>query len=269
MKTLLVLLICLLSVTYVKGQVTLDKHYDNSCVSTKINAVDYKLFLMDVDQNQCRIYNTDHSHYKTINLSVPANMYLYDVRFVTEDLFHPDSKIELLYVYYEYIITSISEETGYYKYYTKLINEDGVVYLDAPGGLYSYMYLMGDKDYRLFLYSYDYSTYPYAMWTDLYKVPGIPHFLNSDDNLLKSGVMENAYPNPAKEFTTIGYALPEGVFEANLSIYTMGGKQISTYKVDKNFKNIRIQTGTLLPGNYLYYIETETQKSEAKKLIIH
>lgn len=263
---ILILLLVALSHTG-KAQVTLDKSYNHSCISTKINETDYKYYLMDTELKQCRIYNLDHSLFKTINLSIPNNMYLYDIRFVTQNLFDLDDKIELLYVYYEYIITSIANNTGYYKYYTKIINENGNVLLNSPGTLYSYMYLINDTDYRLFLYSYDYSITNYKIWTDIYKVPGTPYFLKAKGETT-SAVLSDAYPNPSREIATIAYELPTGIFEAELNVYDMGGKKVAGYRVDRNFSDLQIPTGSLLPGNYLYYIEAQGARSEAKKLIV-
>lgn len=250
------------------AQITLDKHYDHSCVSTKINATDYKLFLMDDVQNQCRIYNLDNSLYKTISLAIPTGMYLYDVRFVSQDLFDLNDKIELLYIYYEYVETNATTQTGYYNYFTKIVDEDGKVLLSQDGGLYSYMYKVGDDDYRLFIYSYDYSTWPYDTNTDIYELPGYPYFLSLSDVSSRSSSVGDAYPNPAAEYATIGYELPPGVMEADLRLYNMSGKQVSNYRIDRNFSSLRIQTGSLLPGEYIYRIENEGSLSPSKQIII-
>lgn len=260
--------ILLLLATTLTAQITLDKHYGNSCVSTKINATDYKLFAMDDVNNECRIYNLDHSLYKTIDLTIPSGKYLYDVRFVTQDLFNTNNKIELLYVYYDYVETDATTQTGYYNYYTRVIDEDGGVLLNKDGGLYSSLYKIADEEYRLFIYSYDYSSWPYESNTDIYKLGGYPHFLASTEVTERSASIENAYPNPASEYATIGYALPDGVREANLNIYSMSGKQVGSFRVDRQFTSLRIPTGSFLPGEYLYRIETEDNASSSKQILI-
>lgn len=241
-----------------------EKTYNYICSSTMINETDYKLFAMDMTLNKCRIYNTDHSVYKTISLSIPSGMYLYDVRFVTENLFDLDAGIELLYVYYEYVSTG----DGYYDYYTKVINEDGTEILSVDGGLYSYMYRINATDYRLFIYSYDYSSWPYDMTTNIYELPGYPYLLKSDEVEYKSASIGDAYPNPASQFVTVDYALPQGVSEANLMIYNVGGALVKDYRVDRAFNSLRLDAGQLLPGTYLYYIESNGEKSNSKQLII-
>lgn len=268
MKRLSLFLILSIIVLSAKAVITPEKTFNYICSSTMLNETDYKFFIMDIEQNQCRLYNTDYSLYKTINLNVPSGMYLYDVRFVTENLFDLDEGIELLYVYYEYVVTDATAGTGYYDYYTKVVNEDGSEIISVDGGLYSYMYRINATDYRLFIYSYDYSSWPYDMKTNIYELPGYPYLLKNAEVSSKSASIGDAYPNPASNFVTVDYALPLGVSEANLMIFDMGGALMKTYRVDKNFNSLQLNAGTLLPGSYLYFIDSEGQKSESKQLII-
>ncbi len=266
-KTTLYLLLLLVGLS-VQATITPEKTYNYICSSTMLNETDSKLFAMDATLNKCRIYNTDHSIYKTISLTIPSGMYLYDIRFVTENLFDLDAGIELLYVYYEYVVTDATTGDGYYKYYTKAIEEDGTEIFLVEGGLYSYMYRTNVTDYRMFIYSYDYSSWPYDMKTSIFKLSGYPYLLKSDEISSKSARIGDAYPNPASNFVTVDYSLPEGVSAASLKIYTMNGSLIKSYNVDKTFKSLRLDAATLLPGSYLYNIESEGQRSKSKQLII-
>jgi hypothetical protein len=130
------------------------------------------------------------------------------------------------------------------------------------------MYRIDATDFRMFIYSYDYSSWPYDMKTSIFELPGYPFLLKSDEVSSKSASIGDAYPNPANNFVTVEYSLPEGVSAASLKIYTMSGSLMKSYNVDKTFKSLRLDAATLLPGSYLYYIESEGQKSESKQLII-
>lgn len=110
------------------GQLSLDKTFNYSTNITKINSATYKYFLMDVSSAQCRIYNLDFSLYKTINLSIPGGKWFYDVRFVSEDLFNDDSKIEVLYTFYTWV-AALGSVPEHYIYHTKVVSEDGSVLL--------------------------------------------------------------------------------------------------------------------------------------------
>lgn len=52
-----ILLLILPFVQYVSGQMTPEKVYDYSLTSTRISGSEYKYYLMDVGNSQCRIYN--------------------------------------------------------------------------------------------------------------------------------------------------------------------------------------------------------------------
>ena len=59
------IIICL-AIT-VSGQLTLEQTYNYSVGVVKLETFGYKYFLMDVPNSQCRIYNMDHSLFKSIN----------------------------------------------------------------------------------------------------------------------------------------------------------------------------------------------------------
>ena len=244
------------------GQISLEKTFNFSTNVTKINETTYKYFLMDVPNAQTRIYNLDFSVYKTINLPVPGGEWLYDVRFISENLFNDDAKLEILYTYYKWAVVGTS---GYYVYHTKVINEDGVELLDAPGALYSYVKEVSENEYGLFLYAYDLSVDPFIIWTNIYSLPGK---LFSIHQAKKSALSLNAYPNPASDFVNIDYTLPEGVSFANLHLIDALGREQGVYQLDGFTDHLRLQTSDFLAGTYLYYLESDGIKSETSMIII-
>lgn len=261
MKKLL-LIIGLIFYNYgINAQLSLEKvSFNYSANVTKINSTTYKYFIMDVPAEQCRIYNLDASLYKTINLAVPEGEWLYDVKFVSEELFNSDTKIEVLYTYYKWV-----EDPGYYIYHTKVVNEDGVLLLDEPGALYSYIKEVSENVYSLFLYAYDLSVDPINVWTNIYRLPGVP---NNIDETKKSSFSIDAYPNPAGQYVNLDYMLPFGVSKANLHILDSSGNEREVYQVDGFTNHIRLATQDYLPGIYFYFIENEGKRSETQKLII-
>jgi hypothetical protein len=120
MKSILTFAVLLLIYTAGNAQVSLEKKYDYSTSVVEFETLGFKYFLMDVPNGQCRIYNPDHSLFKTINCNVPAGFYLYDIKFLSEKLFDSDAGIELLCTFYKY-----NETLQYYEYDSKIINEDG------------------------------------------------------------------------------------------------------------------------------------------------
>src|SRR5690606_10481592 len=143
------------------AQDTLEKKYDYSTSVVEFETLGYKYYLMDVPNGQCRLYNTDHSLFKTINCNVPVNFYLYDVTFLSEKLFDNDSGIELLYTFYRY-----NASPEYYEYDSKIINEDGSQFTFIDGALYNHINKTGENTYKLFSYCYDFSVFPETVWTN-------------------------------------------------------------------------------------------------------
>src|SRR5210317_1798820 len=83
MKTSIITFTALFLGIFLQAQVTLEKTYNYSGTLTAIDSNEYKYFVMDVPMKQCRIYNEDHSLFKTINLTVPEGYFLYDIKFVS------------------------------------------------------------------------------------------------------------------------------------------------------------------------------------------
>jgi len=246
------------------GQLSLEQSYAYSANVTKINSTTFKYFIMDVPAAQCRIYNLDYSLYKTINLPIPGGEWLYDIRFVSEDLFNEDSKIELLYTYYKWI-AQVSGVPGYYIYHSKVISEDGVVLHDEPGALYSYVKEVSENKYSLFLYVYDLSLSPIKIWTKIYSLPGIPNII---DETKKTSFSIESYPNPAGQYVNVDYSLPPDISMANLHIIDSSGKESGVYIVDGFTNHLRLNTEDFFPGVYFYFLENDGERSETKKLII-
>uniref|UniRef100_UPI0025EB7E7B T9SS type A sorting domain-containing protein n=1 Tax=uncultured Chryseobacterium sp. TaxID=259322 RepID=UPI0025EB7E7B len=76
------------------------------------------------------------------------------------------------------------------------------------------------------------------------------------------------YPNPVSDYAYVelGFeGLREGAFEAEITVYDMGGRQLQTVKT-KN-KITKINTQQLVQGAYLVSVKTESGKTAGAKLI--
>ncbi len=248
----------------ISAQVTLDKRYDYSTSIVKLENSGYKYYLMDVTAVQCRIYNPDHSLYKTINCPVPSGCYLYDIKFVSENLFDTDAGIELAYIYYKYIPT---QSSYYYEYDGKIINEDGSVITSIDGALYMYINKVAESKYQLFAYCYDFSVLPEKIWTNIYNVPGT----SVSASLLKNGTPEillNAYPNPGNETVKITYSLPENISTGTFHLVDQTGKALKALMVDNHIDHLDLDVSEFSSGMYFYFIEYNNIRTPSKKLIV-
>lgn len=242
------LFLFVLFLLHVHAQVNLEKSTTESTWIAQLQNSGYKYFSMDVTNNQCKIYNLDFSPWKTIALSIPTGYTLYDVQFVSENLFSTDGQIGLAYMYYQY--NSVQQ---YYTYGVKIIKEDGTVLVTSDGAAYMYTISTGENGTKFLVYLFDYSTWPYFIGTEIYSVPGnlvgqqsvSPENLNAD---------RYAYPNPAGSSITIPIPQAPGDGQGALKIIDPRGSEISSVKLTKNQSEFRLNTTSFPRGNYHYLI---------------
>ncbi len=249
MKKVLLSTFVLLSII-VNGQITLEKTYDASGTFIKLPYSGDKFYIMDVVNNQCRIYNTDHTLWKTISLPVPANNYLYDVRFVSENMFTATNELCLAYVYYLYNATG-----DYYTFTAKIIKENGTVLLTIPGCQYLSAFTTSNSGAKLLTYSYDYSIALYTITTRVYNLPGI--ITSIEEPLMPGGEVKMlpAFPNPASSHIKIPYSLPEGIESGILRISDLNGRVVSTRQINNSVDHVTVQLHEFPSGVYIYIIE--------------
>jgi hypothetical protein len=263
MKTLAFSTLFFLAAIALQAQVTLDKKYDYSASVIKLETLGYKYYLMDVPLGQCRIYNTDHSLFKTINCNIPSGFYMYDIKFISERVFDTDPGIELLCTYYKY-----NTSKAYYEYNSKIINECGSALVTIDGSLYNYIIKTGETEYKLFSYCYDFSVSPEKVWTNIYSLPGSP-LVSAAINPDNHGILLNAFPNPASQSLKVAYILPENINQATLHLIDNSGKQVEQFVVDSHTDHLMLDVSLYQSGVYHYFIEYGNTKTLAKKLVVH
>lgn len=264
MKQILSTLILMFSIAAVYSQITLQKTYNYSTTVVKLETLGYKYYLMDVPNSQVRIYNMDHSLFKTINCSVPTGYYLAEIKYVSENLFNSDSQIELAYTYYKYVATPTSY---YYMYGAKVINETGTVLQPIDGAQYLYVNKTGDTEYKLFAYCFDYSVSPEKVWTNIYNISGIP-VISASISDKQQDVLLNAWPNPATEVIRLEYELPASVKSASLNVYDTSGRKVKNFAIDSHSDHIAMNVNDMAAGTYLYNIEYDNQRTISKKIVV-
>lgn len=262
MKNTISLMIAIFWFSGTMAQVTLEHTYNYSATVVKLETLGYKYYLMDVPREECRIYNLDHSVYKTISCTAPANCYLFDIKFLSEKLFDADAGIELLYSYYQYYSGG-----DYYDYDSRIINEDGSEIVFIDGALYNYINKTGDEDYKLFSYCYNFSSFPEVIWTNIYSLPGLP-VLNASLANNETNWLLTAFPNPTNKSVKLAYSLPENVFSATLYLIDNNGRPIDEFIVDTYSDHLDLDVSNFSSGVYFYFIETEGKRSATQKLIV-
>lgn len=249
--------------TPVFSQITFENNYPYSGTYTHLKYSGDKFFVMDVVSKQCRIYNTDHTIWKTVSLIVPANHTLYDIRYVSENLFTNDNSLSLAYTYYYLDLTNY-----YYTYYSKIIKENGVELLSLTGCMYLSVHQIDETDTKLLAYIYDYTVTPYTVQTRVYDLPGQLASSSEEKPGGTSWITSSLSPNPSKGFVTIKYALPDDTGKGEVIIIDLLGNIVKSQILTKNSGQVTINTSGLPKGNYLFYIKAEHYLSKTEKLII-
>ena len=264
MKQITFILIFLVAVVSgLKSQIIPEHTYVGvSAAYVNLPVAGYKYYVMDVPNSQCKLFNNDHSLWKTVNLSIPANYYLCDIQFVSENLFNTDNSIEMLYVSCKY-----NSSLAYYTYDTRIASESGTLLLSVPGGGYSYIY-PAQTGSKLHVWEYDFSVFPEKVNTLVFSIPGQVATSINDFPAVNQFSLRNAFPNPTSNTVTIPYNLPLNVNQAELKVYNVSGNLVKSFVVDHTFDNIVMQTNDLADGMYFYRIEAGEFKSQTYKLSV-
>jgi len=257
-STILLLLISFSSIAQVNFETTIN----NAVYYTNLEDAGDVYYGVDYTTNECQIYKSDYSLWKTISIVPPTNTTLYDVAYVTTKLFNGDSQVELLAVFSKYVMTS--DTSGYLVYSTKIINEAGVPFLTLEGAGYSTVYNLSNGQSKLLCFVYDFSVSPYTVTTNIYGIPGSVSSIPEQTGLF----LGNAFPNPASTQVNIPISPEFQDSSAKLTLLDVSGKVIKQTTIPPFQPMYLMQTHTLKGGTYFYYLEKGSRKSEVKKLVI-
>jgi hypothetical protein len=94
--------------------------------------------------------------------------------------------------------------------------------------------------------------------------------LKSEDQMFANDkiTVRNVYPNPANDFADIDYAFTGNVNDAKILIYNVLLSSVGDYELNKNEKQLRVQTSDMPSGVYYYQLMLEGKKVATKKLIV-
>jgi len=246
------------------SQISLDNTVSGAMYSVELEDVGKKYFVTDYLNNQCLIYNTNYSTYKTIDISVPALYWLYELAYVSTKVFDNDDEVELLAVYQSYVF--VTDTTGYYVYQIRVIDEDGSLMLDVPDGGFSTVISNGTNENKLLIFVYDFSISPYIVTTNIYSIYGFP--VSVPEELSVPGEL-NSYPNPARSQITIPYELDSSETNAWIIIRTANGVEVAKYQLNANSTKLNINVLGFSKGIYFYDLQSGNTSTQSGKFIVH
>jgi hypothetical protein len=76
-------------------------------------------------------------------------------------------------------------------------------------------------------------------------------------------------PNPSSGEAMVTYSLPSGIQSATISVFGMTGQLLQTYTVSNRSNSLRINSGNLPSGIYMYQLHTAGGVSEVRKMVVN
>jgi hypothetical protein len=264
MKKIINLAVLVLLTSNLFGQITLEHSYPNGKWQTsmvKLSNSGMKYQWVDVTAGQVKLYNLDHSLFKSMTFPVLTGKTGVWVLYVSETTFDLDAEVEFM-VYYQ-------DDGNWTNSVTKIINETGTVILDKASetpAMNSYT----DKIEAIFN-----TTSGTKMILDnhsgnaskVYSLPGTL-IATAIKNIDYNNSFLETYPNPAGNYIKLAYTLPTNIKKAKVSIYNIEGKIVKTYTIDNNYKELLIDTQEFSNGVYLCQINSNGMKISDTKFIV-
>ena len=163
MKTpFLCLLMLMLYSGHISGQISLESSYDGSVERIYLEFSGEKYYYLDAENKQVKLYNPDHSPWKSILLTAPDEAVIWFVDNVSEDQINNDSKLEIMYSFY---IEDGEDRT----YEERIINDEGTILLSVPNGYYAEVSEIPGADNKLVMYI---KGTP-SSYSDIYTLPSL------------------------------------------------------------------------------------------------
>jgi hypothetical protein len=265
MKKIINLVAFVLLTSNLFAQITLEHSYPNGKWETSIVELSnsgMKYQWVDVSIGELKLYNLDHSLFKSMTFPVLANVTSTEVAYVSETTFDLDASVEFL--------VSYIDDNNWMNSVTKIIDESGALILNAPSetpSINTYDGIHGaifntPSGTKMILDNHSDNA------AKVYNLPGtliataikFPDIINN--NFLKT------YPNPAGNYIYLAYTFPSNITEAQVSIYNIKGEVVRTYTIDNNYKELLIDTQEFSNGTYLCQIQSSGRKIASTKFIV-
>ncbi len=233
----------------------------------------YKYAQVNPDSSFIKLFNLNHSLYKTIIVPPqPKPQYKFLVFYLSDELFNTNSS-DIEYVLENRDSSNNEQITIYDEFGNMLFKKTYINWqFGYEFGLYSGPIRYTSSGVKLILFSaYDSSSYVYSL-------PGslpchdcsngvVTSIATAGGGTAQSEKISN-YPNPSVGQTTVEYNLPKGVTTADLVFYNMTGQEVKRFKVTNAFHDIIISTTDLDAGTYYYQIQTATGFNAGKKMVV-
>lgn len=268
-----------------KGQIVLEQTYPITKSLTKQSGLTLvrldvsgdKYLLYDVINKRIKLYNLNHSLYKSFAIPPLPKYRTYtldstvSIVYLSENLFNTDNLIEFVSFDGTYSQQMSSSGLGSMRIFNEqgniVFNGDSIMPLDKRSATY-YGY-DGDADFifntssgtKMILYSYKKN----APSQVVYSLPGTLVASIKNEEIQQKNLLP--FPNPTSDKITIAYKLDNDK-DGKLVITDLNGRSLVEYKIDNVFDNVIIDTKSLLAGSYFYTIYSSDKKLTSGKFMV-
>ena len=116
-----------------QAQITLDKNYPNGLARrTKMANAGEKYYLYDASDSKAKIYNANHTLWRSFTLPIPAGGLFSNLSSVSQRVINNNNKLEAIYTYVQ-LTSTVAQHVS------KVVDQDGNVLLDLPDALTAYI----------------------------------------------------------------------------------------------------------------------------------
>lgn len=287
MKRLLLLSAAIMIALGSSAQITIASTYTSYVSLIKLEQSGYKYYT--TKQNLIKIYNTNHSLWKTI--TIPAQTApIQSISYISENTFDTDSQIEYLVSTFAMSIPNpTSTAASSYTAKVTVYKENGNVLFSRDSAQCGYFGIINPfgiaegvfndgTGTKLKVGIYDTTGFsPMIIKYEIYDLPGtIPCISCSSatpntTGLSKSQTASSAapifYPNPASNHVKINYQLPADYKKAYIRIQDPQGKLIESFEITSDFNDLLVPA-SYQNGLYLYTLEVDGSVIKTDKIIV-
>lgn len=283
MKKLIILFIAiLLNIQYSFSQITLQNvssiDTPDRSVKLSLSGLKYVSIHKDIAAQAItyfKLYNPDHSVFKTITIPTWTGKKAASVHFVSETLFDLDTLIEYEVNYSDAGMGAM-----------RICNENSVILLErdtatlvgSPGYVIESGFIPGGIfpdgiNTKLMVYK----GYGASSTQEIYNLPGQLACLECSNGVI-SGLFQQpnlsvedrvsiASPNPFTDFVKIKYALPANTKHAFVYLFDITGNLIKKKEIDNHFNETIITSDEIKQGAYIYQIVADNVVIANNKII--
>lgn len=256
MKKIKLFVAILLISNSINAQIILEKTYAGNSNNSSIGFVNLansggKYVINDVAQYQIRLYNLNHSIWKTIPVPSDPNSTAYYYLNISENLFDLDAQVECLIAYAGGSLQASQ---------IAVINEDGNVLFSKIGSSFGGIFKLENNTFKMLFSDYtNYNKYVYSLPGTSINVGG--------PNGGEVGKVGRSFPNPSENIISLPYDLSAADGTGSMIIYNMNGQIVESFIVDKTFNNILLDISAYASGAYRYSISVNGIQSNSQSFI--